>query len=213
MTAQMFVPLLAALGAVPLGYGAALAARRLADAIEPRASVMIALAAGLAVWAAFVMPTGWLLWITFALGWALLVLATVDAIAFRLPDAITLPLIAVGIGVSDLLPDHDVIGHVAGMLAGLLAFYAIAQGYRYVRGREGLGLGDAKLAGAAGAWLGWQALPFLVLLACAVGIVWVLIAALRRGREALNERIPFGVALAFAIWAIWLYGLPDFLSY
>jgi prepilin signal peptidase PulO-like enzyme (type II secretory pathway) len=44
-----------------------------------------------------------------------------------------------------------------------------------------------------------------------VGIVWVLIAALRRGREALGERIPFGVALAFAIWVLWLYGLPDFL--
>jgi len=212
MNEQLLVPVCAAVGAVPLGYAAAFAARRLADAIEPPAWLAILLAAALAVWASFVMPHGALLWITFALGWALLVLAMVDAIAFRLPDAITLPLIAVGIGISNLMPDRDVIGHVAGMLAGLVAFYAIAQGYQYLRGREGLGLGDAKLAAAAGAWLGWQALPFVVLLACAVGIVWVLIAALRRGREALNERIPFGVALAFAIWVIWLYGLPDFLA-
>lgn len=213
MTDQLLVPLCAAAGAVPLGYAAAFAARRLADAIEPPAWLMIALAIGIAVWASFVMPHGPLLWIAFALGWALLVLATVDAIALRLPDAITLPLIALGIAVSNLLPDRDVIGHVAGMLAGLVSFYAIAEGYARLRGREGLGLGDAKLAGAAGAWLGWQALPFVVLLACAVGIVWVLIAALRRGREALGERIPFGVALAFAIWVIWLYGLPEFLAY
>jgi leader peptidase (prepilin peptidase)/N-methyltransferase len=211
MTEQMLVPLCAAAGAVPLGYAAAFAARRLADAIEPPTWPMIVAAVGLAVWASFVMPYGPLLGITFALGWALLVLATVDAIALRLPDAITLPLIALGIAVSNLLPDRDVIGHVAGMLAGLVSFYAIAEVYARLRGREGLGFGDAKLAAAAGAWLGWQALPFVVLLAGAVVIVWVLIAALRRGREALRERIPFGVALTFAIWVIWLYGLPDFL--
>ena len=61
----------------------------------------------------------------------------------------------------------------------------------------------------AGAWLGWQALPYVILLACAVGMTWVGVAALRRGKEALAERIPFGVALCLAIWIIWLYGPPD----
>src|SRR6185312_12261232 len=97
-SAQLVVPALAAAGAIPSGFAAALAARRLADAIEPPVWIMIVLSVGLAVWAALVMPHGALLWITFVLGWALLVLATVDAIAFRLPDAITLPLIALGIG-------------------------------------------------------------------------------------------------------------------
>ena len=52
-------------------------------------------------------------------------------------------------------------------------------------------------------------LAFVVLIACAVGLVWVGVATMRRGRAALEERIPFGVALSFAVWVIWLYGLPE----
>jgi leader peptidase (prepilin peptidase)/N-methyltransferase len=101
------------------------------------------------------------------------------------------------------------VGHVIGVLIALLLFYAVAVVYQRVRHQEGLGLGDVKLAGAAGAWLGWQALPYVVLLACALGLVWVGVAIMRRGREAVQERIPFGIALCFAIWVIWLYGPPE----
>jgi leader peptidase (prepilin peptidase)/N-methyltransferase len=201
--------LIIAAGAVPAGFAAAWASRRLAQSIHPSAPAMIALSLALGVWAASVMPPGPLLAVTCALGWALLVLAAVDALAFRLPDILTLPLIATGVAVAWLLPDRDVLGHTIGAFAGLAFFYAIAEGYRMMRGREGLGLGDVKLAGAAGAWLGWEALPFVVLVACMMGLVWVGVATVRRGREAMEERIPFGVALALAIWAIWLYGLPD----
>ncbi|HVU19804.1 MAG TPA: A24 family peptidase [Rhizomicrobium sp.] len=144
-----------------------------------------------------------------ALGWFLLVLAIVDALAFRLPDVLTLPLIAGGLAASQWLPGHDLIGHVIACLLGVAIFYGIAVAYRRARGQDGLGMGDAKLAGAAGAWLGWQAMPYVVLLACAVGFLWVGIAMIRRGKAALAERIPFGVALCFAIWMIWLYGPPD----
>jgi leader peptidase (prepilin peptidase)/N-methyltransferase len=200
--------LAAAGGAFPAGVAAAFAARKLSNTAQPPLAPMIAACALFGLWAAFTMPSGILLAVTCALGWTLLVLATVDALAFRLPDILTLPLIAAGLAVSWWLPEHDLMGHAIGAAAGLAAFYAISVLYRAARGVDGLGLGDAKLAGAAGAWLGWQALAFVVLVACAVGLVWVGTATMRRGRAALEERIPFGVALSFAIWVIWLYGLP-----
>jgi leader peptidase (prepilin peptidase)/N-methyltransferase len=198
-----------AIGALPAGWAAAWLARRLAENPRPSTAAMIAACVMVGLWADAVMPPGPLLWITCALGWTLLVLGTVDALAFRLPDMLTLPLIASGVAVSLLLPEKDVVGHTIGAFAGLAFFYAIAEGYRLLRGREGLGLGDVKLAGAAGAWLGWEALAFVVLVASAMGLVWVGVAALRRGREGLEERIPFGVTLTLAIWIIWLHGLPD----
>jgi leader peptidase (prepilin peptidase)/N-methyltransferase len=158
------------------------------------------------VWAALVVPHGWLVAATCALAWALLVLSAVDAAIFRLPDVVTLPLLALGLVVSWLLPDKDLAGHAIGALCGAAAFFLIAEVYRRTRGRDGLGMGDVKLAGAAGAWLGWQALPSMVLLACCAGLVWVGVGVLRRGKAVLEERIPFGVALCFGIWVIWLYG-------
>lgn len=160
------------------------------------------------IWAALVMPTAWLLGITLALGWALLVLGVVDLLAFRLPDILTLPLAAAGLLLSLGLPDHDPLGHLIGMLAGFCVLYLIAEVYRRVRAREGLGLGDAKLAGAAGAWLGWQALPSVILIACAAAFIWVGIAVALRGRGVLTEQIAFGVPLCFAFWLVWLYGPP-----
>jgi leader peptidase (prepilin peptidase)/N-methyltransferase len=205
------LPMIAVLlGSLPAGYAATLLARRLADSAEPSMPAMIAICAVFGSWAAWIMPSLSLLAISCALGWMLLVLSTVDAFAFRLPDILTLPLIVAGLAVAWWLPDHDLIGHIVAALIAVLVFYSIAAAYRGLRQQEGLGLGDMKLAGAAGAWLGWQALPYVVLLASALGLVWVGIAAIRRGREALRERIPFGIALCLAIWVIWLYGPPEF---
>jgi leader peptidase (prepilin peptidase)/N-methyltransferase len=86
--------------------------------------------------------------------------------------------------------------------------FLISLVYRRTRNREGLGLGDAKLASATGAWLGWQALPSVILIAAAAGLVWFGLAFARRGHTALGEQIPFGVPLCFATWLIWLYGVP-----
>jgi leader peptidase (prepilin peptidase)/N-methyltransferase len=201
---SVFAPIL--LGSIVAGFAAAKTARKLANTNQPTFTAMIAGSALLSSWAALVLPPNSLLGITCGLGWALLVLSAVDAAVFRLPDILTLPLLALGLGISWFLPDRDLTGHVIGALCGLVSFYAIAEIYRRTRGREGLGLGDVKLAGVAGAWLGWQALPSVVLLACSAGLVWVGLGMMRRGKTALGERIPFGVALCFAIWIVWLYG-------
>src|SRR5262249_59538361 len=120
---------------------------------------------GLGLWAAYVMPPGLLLAASCVLGWTLLVLAIVDGLALRLPDVLTLPLIAAGLAVSWFLPERDLLGHAIGAAVGLAAFWSIAMLYRAMRGQDGLGMGDMKLAAAAGAWLDWQALALLVLLA------------------------------------------------
>lgn len=156
---------------------------------------------------------GWTLvfGITLGLAWALFTLAAIDVLAFRLPDLVTLPLAAGGL-VASLILTNEIWAHLAGAVIGYCAFAAISWAFARLRGREGLGQGDAKLAAAAGAWLGWTPLPSVVLIACAAGFLWVAAMAIVRGRAALTERIPFGVALAIAIWVVWLYGPLEILS-
>jgi leader peptidase (prepilin peptidase) / N-methyltransferase len=162
----------------------------------------------LAFWTWLVVPELVAFFITLALGWCLLVLAAVDALSFRLPNILTWPLVAGGFAA--LLPFGDLhqnaIDHLIGAIVGYGAFAAIRWSYRAWRGREGLGLGDAKLLAAAGAWLGWAPLPSVVLIACAAAFAWFAADAwLRRGGTS-DGRIPFGVALCLAIWIVWLYG-------
>jgi leader peptidase (prepilin peptidase)/N-methyltransferase len=78
-----------------------------------------------------------------------------------------------------------------------------------LRGREGLGFGDAKLLAAGGAWLSWQSVPSVVLIAAVLALAVVLgIALVRRTRLSAATRVPFGPYLAAAIWLVWLYGPP-----
>jgi leader peptidase (prepilin peptidase)/N-methyltransferase len=200
--------LLACALAVPEGWLAWLVIRRSSKSGDARQRWIIAAIALLNIWAATVMPSEFLLATTMVLAWVLLVLGAIDMLAFRLPDFLTLPLIAAGIFVSLRLPDYDPIAHVAGAAIGFAVLSGISVAYRAARGREGLGLGDAKLAAAAGAWLGWRALPSLVLIACAAGFVAIGIGVILRGKTALNEQIAFGVPLCLAFWIVWLYGPP-----
>ncbi|MGE0415602.1 MAG: A24 family peptidase [Acetobacteraceae bacterium] len=137
---------------------------------------------------------------------ALLSLAVIDLRTMRLPDLLTAPLILVGFADAWLwlpvaLPDR-----VVGAVAGYAAFGAIGFAYRLVRGRDGLGLGDAKLLAAGGAWLGWQALPITVLIAAVAGLVGVTGLHLAGRSVGRATAMPFGPALALAIWLVRLYG-------
>lgn len=95
-------------------------------------------------------------------------------------------------------------------MVGFAVFAFIAKLYRRIRGRDGLGLGDAKLLGALGAWVGWQGLPTVVLYAAGAGLLWALARSLvRPGRfKPLDpkQRLPFGPFLCLAGWLVWLYG-------
>jgi leader peptidase (prepilin peptidase)/N-methyltransferase len=142
------------------------------------------------------------------LGWSLLALAWIDLNTLRLPDALTLPLTAVGLAAAWLDPSSSLLSSLIGAVAGYGAFLGVQVLYQLARGREGLGRGDAKLLAAGGAWLGWQALPWVVLLAALLGLALALLYRMRGARLTADTAVPFGPPLAFAIWIIWLYGVP-----
>ena len=86
-----------------------------------------------------------------------------------------------------------------------ILFYFVSISSRRLRGREGLGLGDAKLFAAGGAWVAWQGLASVVLVASVAALTVAGLQALHGGVRADN-RIPFGLYLGPAIWLIWLIG-------
>jgi leader peptidase (prepilin peptidase)/N-methyltransferase len=90
--------------------------------------------------------------------------------------------------------------------AGFAIFALVRWLYRRLRGREGLGLGDAKLLAAAGAWVTWNGLPSVVLIAAVFGLVSALVMAQRGEQLSLNQRLAFGPALCLGTWLVWLYG-------
>ena len=162
-------------------------------------------ALGVALWAAAVL-SGWLLWASCTLGWTLLALSVIDWRHHALPDQLTLPLIAGGLAVAYGLGAADLIHHLMGAAAGFAAFALIGGIYRRLRGRPGLGLGDAKLLAAAGAWVSWTGLPGVVLTAAATALAVTLLMSLFGRALAADSRVPFGPYLALGIWMIWLYG-------
>lgn len=160
-------------------------------------------ALGLAVWAA-ALTTGPILPVTAALGWALLALALIDMRTMTLPDALTLPLVAAGLGLSLAGLTGDPASHALGAALGYGAVWAAAALWRLLRGVEGVGMGDAKLLAAAGAWLGVDGLSSTMLWACGVGLAWAAVAAARGGDW--RGPAPFGPALAVGFWLTWLHG-------
>ena len=145
-------------------------------------------------------------WLGALLGWWLLTLGWIDLRTWRLPDVLTLPLIAVGVIAGWLFAPDELIDRAIGAIAGYLCLWLVAYCYRRVRGREGLGLGDAKLLAAGGAWVGASGLPTVV----AGGAVAALVVAaglmLTGARVGRTSALPFGPFLASAIWAVWLFG-------
>ncbi len=146
------------------------------------------------------------LWATCALGWTLMTLAWIDARHFLLPDVLTLPLLLGGLAACAALSPWALQDHLVGAVAGYCGLRGVALAYRALRGREGIGAGDAKLLAACGAWLGWAALPDVLLLAALAGLA--VAGAMRLGGRAVGRAtaVPFGPALAAACWAVRLWG-------
>ena len=171
--------------------------------------VLIAAAAALvALWAAAVDADWPRLLVDCALGWSLLALAWIDWQRMRLPDLLTLPLLAAGLAATALEMPGELLSGVIGAVLGYMALRLIDEGYRRLRGREGLGQGDAKLLAAGGAWLGWEALPWVVLLAAVLGLALALLQRARGMALTRETALPFGPSLALAIWIVRLHGFP-----
>ncbi|CAN5350417.1 hypothetical protein BH10PSE12_BH10PSE12_18970 [soil metagenome] len=138
------------------------------------------------------------------LGWMLLTLAILDARHFWLPDALTLPLAFLGLTLAQWVTDVALTDRIIGALAGYGVLLTVSLGYRRLRGREGLGLGDAKLLGALGAWFGWQTLPFLLLVASGLALLTVGVSAARGGNINALTRVPLGSFLCIAAIPAWI---------
>lgn len=146
------------------------------------------------------------LWASAILGAMLVVLSAIDAIDYRLPDRLTLPLVAAGVLVNGA-GDPTATGlALLAAAAGYGSLHAVAALYMHLRQRPGLGLGDAKLFAAGGAWLGLEALPLVLLVASVSALALIAAAAIAQRTITADTRIAFGPFLALGIWLVWLYG-------
>jgi leader peptidase (prepilin peptidase)/N-methyltransferase len=168
--------------------------------VRPRWAVIFAGASALTFSATALSPTPFELNMALVLGVGLWALALIDLSIRRLPDALTLPLLVVGLFHARSIDSAQVPDHVLGAVVGFGGFAAIAWLYRRVRHRDGLGLGDAKFLAVAGAWLGWRALPLLILLACLVALLWIVSLRLRGATITGSTSLALGPPMIAALW-------------
>jgi leader peptidase (prepilin peptidase)/N-methyltransferase len=134
----------------------------------------------------------------------LVALTLIDMDEYLLPDSLTLPLVWVGLFANSFAIFTSLENAVYGAIAGYLSLWSIYWLFKLVTGKEGMGYGDFKLLAAIGAFLGWQALPVVILLSSVVGAVVGILGIIILGRDK-NIAIPFGPYLAAAgfIAALW----------
>jgi leader peptidase (prepilin peptidase)/N-methyltransferase len=153
---------------------------------------------------AAVLDQGQEVWLDCVLGWWLLALAWIDARHWLLPDLLTLPLVLTGLVAALLFTPNELTDRAFGAALGYLVFRTVAILYRKLRGRDGLGGGDAKLLAAAGAWVGASGLPQVILIAALAALCATACLRLSGVRLGAFSALPFGPFLALATWLVWL---------
>jgi leader peptidase (prepilin peptidase)/N-methyltransferase len=155
---------------------------------------------------------GWEALMAIGLSFALVAISLIDADHQIIPDSIVIPLMWVGLIMSLFHPltGADTLfiapqDAVVGAVAGYLSLWSVYQLFKLVTGKEGMGYGDFKLLAALGAWLGWQALPTIILMSAVVGAIIGILLIIFRGRDR-QIPIPFGPYLAAAGWITMLWG-------
>lgn len=137
-------------------------------------------------------------------------IAFVDVRSYIIPDELTIAGVALALVQAALHGGEAIAASVAfaalrGMVLAAL-FWSLRIAYRRLRGRDGLGFGDVKLAGVAGAWLGWTTMPVAIEIAALSGIVVYAVRQYLFGRPVRpNGRLPFGAFFAPAIWLAWVF--------
>jgi leader peptidase (prepilin peptidase)/N-methyltransferase len=137
--------------------------------------------------------------------WSLIALTVIDYDRQILPDVITLPLLWLGLlfNLFDVfVPLHSA---VIGAMVGYLSLWSVYQLFKLLTGKEGMGYGDFKMFAALGAWVGWQNLPLIILLASFLGAAIGMVYIVFHGRSR-HLPIPFGPFLCFAGWVALLWG-------
>ena len=126
---------------------------------------------------------------------ALLVITCIDLSHQIIPNVITLPGITLGLLCAATILPVGLLDSVLGTLLGYGIPWGLANAYLLLRGRQGMGLGDAKLLAMIGAFLGWKPMLLTVMVGAAVGsVVGLVLIALKRVRR--DQYLPFGPFLA-----------------
>jgi leader peptidase (prepilin peptidase)/N-methyltransferase len=172
------------------------------------ASAAWGMAALCAAAASMVAAPGWQGVLGGGLAMAMVAIAAVDAREFIIPDKLVLAGVLLGLTDAALANPRQAAAAVAQSalraFVFALVFFLFRAAYRRWRGREGIGLGDVKLAAVGGAWLGWGAASLAIDIAALSALAAVLISACRGRRITPTTRIPFGLFFAPAIWIAWL---------
>lgn len=173
--------------------------------ISARYPLVELLTALLSVAVAMVISPGWGTLAALLLTWVLVALTFIDLDKMLLPDQLTLPLLWGGLLFNLIGGFAPLADAVIGAMAGYLVLWCLYWAFKLLTGKEGMGYGDFKLLAALGAWLGWQALPIILLLSSLVGaIIGISLIALRKHHQ--GNPIPFGPYLAIAGWIALLWG-------
>lgn len=139
------------------------------------------------------------------LTWALICLTLIDYDHMLLPDQITLPFIWLGLLVNINGSIVPLEAAVIGAVAGYMSLYSIFWLFKLCTGKEGMGYGDFKLVALFGAWIGFQLLPLLILMAACVGAVVGISLMLFKNHQR-EQAIPFGPYLAISGWITLIWG-------
>jgi leader peptidase (prepilin peptidase) / N-methyltransferase len=136
---------------------------------------------------------------------ALVVITFIDIEHQIIPDEISLSGIVIGFLFSFLIPGHDWLNSLIGIILGGGSLLLVAFGYQKLTGKDGMGGGDIKLLAMMGAFLGWKAVPFIIFFSSLIGSVLGVSIMLIQKKDS-KLAIPFGPYLALAAVFYIFYG-------
>ncbi len=172
-------------------------------------NVIVTLLAAAAAYVSITSAPGKIGFLAAGLAIVMLAIAVIDWRTFTIPDWLNISGAILGIAYAavrqpDAMLEATAMAVLRGTVLALILF-ALRYGYAKWRGRQGLGLGDVKLAFVAGAWLDWLTIPLAIQLAAFAALSAYLLRQLVSGQAmSATNRMPFGLFLAPAIWICWL---------
>lgn len=141
------------------------------------------------------------------LSWGLVALTVIDLDQQLLPDALTFPLLWLGLLLSLFKLHVGPQDAIIGAIAGYLCLWSVAKLFKMIRKKDGMGEGDFKLLAMLGAWLGWQSLPAIILIASLSGLLSNLGLIWRKTYKDYQDHcIPFGPYLSLGGWIMLIWG-------
>ncbi len=147
------------------------------------------------------------------LTWCLVALTMIDVDEMLLPDNIVMPMLWLGLLANACYGLFtDLSSAIVGATAGYMSLWLLNEGYKLLRGREGMGMGDAKLLALFGAWLGWQCLPVIIMMAAPTAAI-IGIGGMAIYGNNKHKPLPFGPYLAVAGWVCIFWGQQIMDSY